>query len=352
MYELDRPAYFQLLLLIPLLWGLFAYVMHYRKNKRQVFASPRLMMILAPYKSTAALVWKYVFYSLAIAMLSLALVNPRIGTKMEKIKVQGSDVVFALDVSLSMKAEDVVPNRLDKAKQIISRTIDALGGDRVGIIVYAGSAYPLLPITSDYSAAKMFLSTADPSMVSSQGTSIGQAISLSGRYFDDPSVKNKLLVIISDGEDHGEDTDAVSTAQAANARGVKIYTVGVGTAKGGPIPIKQNGIVTSYKKDIEGNVVVTKADSQTLKNIASAASGDYIDGTSTATVVNKIKDVLGKSAKNEYGEAEVIEYKDRYQWFAGAALLFLVLDTLISFRRSRMLSRYNLFGEEKPQDED
>lgn len=172
MYELDRPAYLQLLLLVPLLWGLFAYVLHYRRKKQDALATPRILMILAPYKSTAALAWKTILYTLVIVLLTLALVNPRIGTQIEKIKVQGSDVVFALDVSLSMKAEDVAPDRLEKAKQIISRTIDRLGGDRVGIIAYAGSAYPLLPITSDYSAAKMFLATADPSMVSSQGTSM------------------------------------------------------------------------------------------------------------------------------------------------------------------------------------
>ena len=133
MYELDRPAYLQLLLLVPLLWGLFAYVLHYRRKKQDALATPRILMILAPYKSTTALAWKNILYTLVIVLLTLALVNPRIGTQIEKIKVQGSDVVFALDVSLSMKAEDVAPNRLEKAKQIISRTIDRLGGDRVGL---------------------------------------------------------------------------------------------------------------------------------------------------------------------------------------------------------------------------
>ena len=287
MYELDRPAYLQLLLLVPLLWVLFAYLVRYRRKKQDALATPHVLMALAPYKSTTALVWKTLLYSLVIVSISLALVNPRIGTQIQKIKVQGSDVVFALDVSLSMKAEDQAPNRLEKAKQIISRTIDRLGGDRIGIIVYAGSAYPLLPITSDYSAAKLFLRTADPSMVSSQGTSIGEAIALSQRYFDDPSVKNKLLVVLSDGED---------------------------------------------------NVVVTKSDSAMLSEIAQAASGEYLPGTSTSAVVDRITDLLGKGPKNEYGETEIVQYKDRYQWFAGAALLLLVLDTLLGYRRSRLLS--------------
>ncbi len=352
MYELDRPAYLQLLLLVPLLWGLFAYVLHYRRKKQDALATPRILMILAPYKSTAALAWKTILYTLVIVLLTLALVNPRIGTQIEKIKVQGSDVVFALDVSLSMKAEDVAPDRLEKAKQIISRTIDRLGGDRVGIIAYADSAYPLLPITSDYSAAKMFLATADPSMVSSQGTSIGDAIALSWRYFDDPTVKNKLLVILSDGEDHREDLNAVDVAKASAEKGLRIYTVGIGTPEGGPIPLRENGVVTGYKKDIEGNVVVTKADPQMLSEIAQATSGDYMDGTSTEAVVDRITDLLGKGPKNDYGETEIVQYKDRYQWFAGAALLLLVLDTLLGFRRSRLLSRYNLFGEEKPLEED
>lgn len=352
MYELDRPAYLQLLVLIPLLWVLFAYLLRYRRKKQHALADPRILMALAPYKSTAVLVWKTILYSFVIAALTLALANPRIGTQVQKIKVQGSDVVFALDVSLSMKAEDIAPNRLEKAKQIISRTIDRLGGDRVGIIVYAGSAYPLLPITSDYSAAKLFLSTADPSMVSSQGTSIGEAIALSQRYFDDPSVKNKLLVVLSDGEDHREDLDAVETARQAAEKGVRIYTVGIGTENGAPIPLRENGTVTGYKKDIEGNVVVTKSDPAMLSEIAQTASGEYMSGASTAAVVDRITDLLGKGPKNEYGETEIVQYKDRFQWFAALALLLLVIDTLSGYRRSRLLSRYNLFDEEKPQEED
>ena len=223
MYELDKPIYLYLLLLVPVLWGLLAYILHYRKKKAESFVSNHLMLSLVPYKSTSALVWKTIMASCAIICLTLALVNPRIGTKIEKVKMQGSDVVFALDISLSMKAEDIAPNRLSRATQIISRTIDALGGDRVGIIVYAGSAYPLLPITSDYSAAKMFLSTAEPGMVSSQGTSIAEAIILAQKYFDDPTVKNKLVVVISDGEDHDEDLDVASIAKSAGEAGIKIY---------------------------------------------------------------------------------------------------------------------------------
>lgn len=352
MYELDRPAYLQLLLFVPLLWVLFAYLVRYRRKRQDALADSHVLMALAPYKSTTALVWKTILYSLVIVSICLALVNPRIGTQVQKIKVQGSDVVFALDVSLSMKAEDQAPNRLEKAKQIISRTIDRLGGDRIGIIVYAGSAYPLLPITSDYSAAKLFLRTADPSMVSSQGTSIGEAIVLSQRYFDDPSVKNKLLVVLSDGEDHREDLDAVDLARQAAQKGVRIYTVGIGTPQGAPIPLRENGVVTGYKKDIEGNVVVTRSDSAMLSEIAQAASGEYLPGTSTSAVVDRITDLLGKGPKNEYGETEIVQYKDRYPWFAGAALLLLVLDTLLGYRRSRLLSRYNLFDEEKPEEED
>ena len=353
MYELDKPIYLYLLLLVPVLWGLLAYILRYRRKKAEAFASSRLMLSLVPYRSTSSLVWKTVMASCAIVCLTLALVNPRIGTKIEKVKMQGSDVVFALDISLSMKAEDIAPNRLSRATQIISRTIDALGGDRVGIIVYAGSAYPLLPITSDYSAAKMFLSTVEPGMVSSQGTSIAEAIILAQKYFDDPTVKNKLVVVISDGEDHDEDLDVASIAKSAGEAGIKIYTVGVGTPAGGPIPLRgTDGFIKSYKQDSKGEIVVTKADMATLASIAAAADGEYIDGSSTATVVEKIQEILGKSEKNEYGTTEIIEYKDRYQWFAGAALLFLVLEVLIGYRRSRLSSRYNIFGEEKAIDED
>ena len=193
----------------------------------------------------------------------LALVNPKIGTKLETIKREGVDIVFAIDVSKSMLAEDVAPNRLEKSKQLVTQIINNLASDRIGIIAYAGKAFPQLPITTDYGTAKMFLQSMNTDMLSSQGTAIDEAIQLSRNYFDDEEQTNRVLVIISDGEDHND--LSVEVAEAAAEEGIKIYTIGVGSEKGGPIPLKRNGVVMSYKKNKNNETVITKLNSETLK---------------------------------------------------------------------------------------
>ena len=286
---------------------------------------------------------KFCVFCLAIGSLVIALVNPKIGTKLETIKREGVDIVFAIDVSKSMLAEDVAPNRIEKSKQLVTQIINNLASDRIGIIAYAGKAFPQLPITTDYAAAKMFLQSMNTDMLSSQGTAIDEAIQLSRNYFDDEEQTNRVLIIISDGEDHNDLSSDV--AEAASEEGIIIYTIGVGSEKGGPIPLKRNGVVMSYKKDQNNETVITKLNSETLRLIAKEANGEYLDGTTTAAVVEQIRDILNAMDKKEFEAKEFAEYKDQFQWFLVFSLLFLILDILFLERKTAWLKRLNLFNE-------
>jgi Ca-activated chloride channel family protein len=244
-----------------------------------------------------------------------------------------------------MLAEDIAPNRLEKSKQIISKLIDKLGSDRVGVIIYAGNAYPLLPITTDHAAANMFLQNANPDMVSSQGTAINEALELAKRYYNNDEQTNKFLVIISDGEDHEEETKQM--AQDLSNDGIKVYTVGVGTEKGSPIPMRLNGAMIGYKKDRKGETVITKRNSEVLKSIADITKGRYIDGNFTENPVNEISEVLTNAEKSEFETKQFSDYKDQFQWFLGFGILFLLLDVFLFDKKTKWLRKVDLFDEEK-----
>jgi Ca-activated chloride channel family protein len=282
---------------------------------------------------------------LGLSFLIISLVNPKMGTKLKTVKREGVDVVFALDVSKSMLAEDIAPNRLEKAKQIISKTIDKLGSDRVGVIIYAGNSYPLLPITTDHAAAKMFLQNANPEMVSSQGTDINGALELAKTYYNNDEQTNRFLVIISDGEDHQEETKQM--AQNLANEGVKIYTVGVGTENGGPIPLRLNRSMIGYKKDTKGETVITKRKSEVLQGIADAAEGKYMDGNKTENPVKVISDILKNAQKNEFETKQFSDYKDQFQWFIALGILFLMIDIFLFDKKTKWLRMVDLFDEEK-----
>ena len=279
-----------------------------------------------------------------ISFLILALVNPKIGTKLKTVKREGVDVVFALDVSKSMLAEDIAPNRLEKSKQIISKIIDKLGSDRVGIIIYAGNAYPLLPITTDHGAAKMFLQSANPDLVSSQGTAINDALDLAKTYYNNDDQTNRFLIIISDGEDHQEETKQI--AQNISNDGIKVYTIGVGTEKGAPIPMKINGSLIGYKK-YKGETVLTKRNPILLKGVADAASGVYIDGNLTDKPVKAIEDIIGNAQKTAFETKQFSDYKDQFQWFLGIGILFLLIDVFFLDKKTKWLKKVDLFNEKE-----
>ena len=346
MYELEEKKYLYLLLIIPILVVLFLYVQYWKRKKQQEFGDLHLIKKLSPEQSVFKPILKFIFVLLGLSCLILALVNPKMGTKIEKVKRQGIDIVFALDVSKSMLAEDVAPNRLEKSKQIVSQIINQLGGDKIGIIAYSGSAFPVLPMTSDYAVAKMFLQSMNPGMISSQGTSIDQAIDLaSNSYFNKKDKTNKLLIIISDGEDHSD--NAESAADEAQKSGLKIITVGVGTEKGGPIPFRKNGVIEAYQKDKDGQTVVTKRNAQVLATIAKTAKGGYIDGNSTKLVIDYIKKTLDNTQKSEFDGTMMANLKSQFQWFIGFGFFFLFIDAFLLEKRTKWVRKMNLFNEEK-----
>ncbi|WP_129751919.1 VWA domain-containing protein [Flavobacterium beibuense] len=342
MYELDESKYLYLFAVLPVLLLLFLFNLYWKRKKQREFGDDELVKKLTPEKSIFKPVLKFVILLLALSGVIIALVNPKIGTKTETVKREGIDIVFAIDVSKSMLAEDVAPNRLEKAKQIVSQIINQLGTDRIGIIGYAGSAYPVLPITSDYSVAKMFLQNMNTDMVSSQGTALSDAIQLATTYYDDPQT-SKLLILVSDGEDHGE--GSMEAAENAKDKGIKIITIGVGTEKGSTIPIKRNGITESYKRDREGEVVITKMYPDALKTIADQTKGGYVYGGNTREVSEYVKKALDNIEKTEFEAKEIATYDSQYQWFLGAAFLLLFLDVFLLDRKTAWIRKLNLFNE-------
>ena len=343
MFQLEEKIWFWALLIIPVIVVFFLLLLLWKKQTQKKFADKALLKRLSPNQSVFKSVLKIIVLSLAFASLAIALVNPKIGTKLETVKREGVDIVFAIDVSKSMLAEDIKPNRLEKSKQLVSQIINNLGSDRVGIIAYAGKAFPQLPITTDYSAAKLFLQNMNTDMLSSQGTAINEAILLAKTYYDDDEQTNRVLVIISDGEDHSE--AAVQVAEQASQEGIKIFTIGVGETKGGPIPLKRNGIVTGYKKDSQGETVITRLDETTLKNIAAQANGQYIKVRTTDKVVNQMKDILNKMDKTEFEAKQIADFKDQFQWFLGLAILLFFIDIFLLERKTAWLKKLNLFNE-------
>ncbi|MBL4939684.1 MAG: VWA domain-containing protein [Lutibacter sp.] len=343
MYQIEEPAYFIYLAIIPAIFVLFLLLLWWKKKVQKQFADYNLIQKLSPSTSTFKSVLKISMICVGLSFLIVSLANPKMGTKLETIKRQGVDIVFALDVSKSMLAEDIAPSRLDKAKQIITKIIDKLGSDRVGIIIYAGNSYPLLPITTDHAAAKMFLQNAHPDMVSSQGTAINEAIERAITYFDNEEQTNRFLFIVSDGEDHEENT--ITLAKEAIKEGIKIYTVGIGTIEGGPIPIRNIGGGISYKKDNKGEVVITKMQEDVLKEIADVGKGKYINGNKTQETIDSIEDLLVKAEKSEFESKQFSDYKDQFQWFVGLGLLFLMLDVLMLEKKTKWIQKLNLFNQ-------
>ncbi|MBT8302400.1 MAG: VWA domain-containing protein [Maribacter sp.] len=344
MIQLDEKIYFYLLFIIPVIVILFVLLQIWKKRTQKKFADSSLLRRLTPSRSSFKSSLKLIFFILGISFLTLGLVNPKIGTKLETVKREGVDIVFAVDVSKSMLAEDIAPNRLEKAKRLVSEIINQLASDRIGIIAYAGQAFPQLPITTDYGAAKMFLQNMNTDMLTSQGTAINEAIELATTYYNDEDQTNRVLFIISDGEDHSEDTTLQAVDDAVEV-GIRIFTIGVGKNKGAPIPIKRNGVLESLKKDRQGEVVITKLNEVVLQDIASEGNGEYIDGTNTGEAVEQIKEILIQMDKTEFEARQFAEYKDQFQWFLGAGLLFLFLDIFILNKKTKWLKKLNLFNE-------
>ena len=276
------------------------------------------------------------------AFLVIALANPQIGSKLIDGERKGIDLMIALDVSTSMLAKDIEPSRLERSKQSISRLIDQLGNDRIGIVVFAGQAYVQLPITTDYAAAKMFLSAINTNIVPVQGTAIGAAIQLSAKSFDNET-HSRAIIIITDGENHED--DPVKEAKTAADQGINIFTVGMGLPEGAPIPdYDAYNRQTGFKKDRQGNTVVTRLNEGMLQQIAAAGNGIYVRANNTQVGLNKIFDEISKLEKTEFESKIFSDYESRFHYFIALSLLFLIMEILIFERKNKWLRKIKLFG--------
>jgi Ca-activated chloride channel family protein len=344
----ENPQYLYWLLVIPVLVAVYVLIRLWNKKQFERFASLKLREYLVPMFSPTRANTKFILFTLIIALLIIGAANLQSGSKMEKVKREGIDIFLCVDISNSMHAEDIAPNRLERSKQAIYKLISKLGGDRIGVIVFAGNAYVQLPITTDYSAAKMFLSTVDTDLIPTQGTEIGRAIELAVKSFGE-SENSKAIVIISDGEDH-ENGDAVKAAQEAAKNGIKIYTIGMGLDEGAPIPLyNQYGKRTGYKKDKDGNIVITKLDDHILRQIAEIGDGIYVRASNSNVGLDKIYDDISLAKKSEIESKMFTDYEDRFQWFIGAAIILIIIEILISSGKQRWEANFKFF---EPKDED
>ena len=338
----ENPQYLYWLLILPVLIAVYVLIRSLNKKQFKRFANIKLRGYLIPQFSSKRANTKFVFFLLIIALIIIGAANLQSGSKMEKVKREGIDIFLCVDISNSMHAEDIAPNRLERSKQAINKLISKLGGDRIGVIVFAGNAYVQLPITTDYSAAKMFLSTVDTDLIPAQGTEIGRAIELAIKSFGE-NEHNKAIVIISDGEDH-ENGDAVKAAQEAAKYGIKIYTIGMGLDEGAPIPLyNQYGKRTGYKKDKEGNVVITKLDDHILRQLAEIGDGIYVRASNSNVGLDKIYEDISKAKKSEIEAKVFTDYDDQFQWFIGAAIILLIIEILISSGKRNWETKFKFF---------
>lgn len=340
MLRFQNIEYLYLLLLIPLT-GLiyFLYLFGKKKNLKKLGNINLLSEIIPDYSKYKTHI-KFLLLSLSLVFAILALANLQVGSKLEEIKREGIDIIFAIDVSNSMKAEDIKPNRLESTKQAIVRLIDKLGEDRVGLIVFAGEAYLQLPLTPDLSAVKLLLDAIDTDIVPIQGTAIGSAIRLAVKTFPQDSKKHKVLIIITDGENHED--DALGNAKEAITQGIVIHTIGIGSPLGAPIPIYQNNQIVDYKKDKQGNIVITKLDESLLKQLALAGNGKYFQVSSQQRELDNILNEIAQIEKKEYAAKIFTEFEDQFQYFLLTSLIFLLAEFFLSEKKNKWLEKINI----------
>ncbi len=340
MFRFAHPEYLQALYLIPALVLIYWYVSMNKKKLLVKFADKKLHPYLFPAYSRLKGLLRFIIVLVAFFLLIVAAADPQIGTKIENVKQSGIDVYICLDVSLSMQAEDIKPSRLAKAKYEISNLIGRLHGDRIGLIIFAGEPYIQFPLTSDYSAANLFLSAVDVNSIPDQGTAIAAAINLAVKSFDYKAKTEKVVVLITDGEDHQGDLQGA--IDNAKSKGIKVYTVGLGSPDGVPIPLfNQQGQQIGFKKDQSGNVVLTKLDEATLKDIASQTGGKYFRASNYQDELDLIYKDLSALRKTEFGEKKVTNYEDRFYYFLIPAIILLLLEFFITERKSPWFSKLN-----------
>ncbi|MDY5969481.1 MAG: VWA domain-containing protein [Bacteroidales bacterium] len=332
-----------LLLLVPFFSAL--YIMLQVRNRRRMaaFADSDMLARLEPQRSHRRPVAKIVLLMLALACFVIALANPRVGTQIVKGQRMGADIAICMDVSNSMMAEDLKPNRLERSKRAVSNLLGQLGADRVSLIVFAGGAYIQMPLTSDYSAAKMFVEQVDCNMVATQGTAIGEAIrkAMESFGYGDRDVEwkksgNRAILVISDGENFED--DAVEAAKEARSQGVMVCAMGMGSSQGAPIPVYRNGRQAGYKTDRNGQTVTTRLNEPMLNEIARAGDGIYIRAAGSNSGISAMMKQLDRLEKTHYGEAAFSEYESRYYYPLALGLVFLVIEVLFTEKKNKKLN--------------
>jgi Ca-activated chloride channel family protein len=340
LFRFANPDFLYLLLLLPVI--VILYIINEFRKKRALLRLGDINIVgnLIPEMSKTRSAVKFLLQIIAVTAGIIMLSRPQFGSKLEDVKKQGVEVIIALDVSNSMLAEDIQPDRLTRAKQAISRLVDNLDNDKIGLIVFAGDAYTQIPVTTDYISAKMFLSTISPAMVPKQGTAIGAAISLGIRSFSPGEGKSKAMIIITDGENHED--DPVKNAEDAAKAGIVIHTIGIGSTEGVPVPVMNNG-KKEYLKDAGGNTVITKLDEEILKKIAISTNGSYVRASNSTIGLDEIFSEIRKMKSQELESTMYTEYNDQFQFFAALALFLLLVDFIVMERKNRRLANIRLF---------
>lgn len=338
MFRFANPEFLYLLFSIPLIIAFYIYAIIRKRRAMKKFGNKLLLKELMPEVSFKRQNMKFWLLLSAITLMIFVIAGPQFGSKLETAKKQGIEVMVCLDVSNSMLAEDITPNRLEKAKQMLSRLTDSFENDRMGLIVFAGDAFTQLPITSDYVSAKMFLSSINPNMVSTQGTAIGTSINLAMRSFTPDESSSKTIIVITDGENHED--DAVKAAEEAAAKNVKVNVVGIGLPKGAPIPIDGS----NFMKDNSGNVVITQLNEQMCQEIAAAGQGLYVRADNTNSALKSLQKELEKMDKTEMDNKVYSEYDEQFHVIAWIVLILLVLEFIIFERKNRIFKKIKLFS--------
>lgn len=341
MFKFGNSEFLYGLIIIPVLVIIFLIGMYWKRRALKKFGDLEVISHLMPFVSSLRPVIKFIFLILALTSLIFALADPQFGSKLEKVKREGVEIMIAVDVSNSMLAEDVEPNRLERTKRAISKMVNQLSNDKIGLVVFAGDAYVQVPLTTDYSAVRMYMSTINTDVVPTQGTAIGSAIEMSIRSFDEESEMDKALIIITDGENH--EGDAIKVAQEAEEKGITIHTIGMGDPSGSPIPLREENGTKVYQKDQQGNVVVSKLNEETLERIAAQGNGTYIHASNARTGLNELFEEISKMNQKEIESKVYTDYQHRFQYLIGLALIFLFADLIVLERKNKRFMKFNLF---------
>ena len=340
MFRFANPHILYLLLIVPVAVVLFIFAQVRRRRRLERFASSSLLAQLTPSASPARVRTKFRLYSLAVVFLVLAAARPQVGSKLREEHQKGIEMMLVVDVSNSMLAEDFEPNRLDRTKFAIDRVVESMKQDRIGVVAFAGEAQVQLPITSDYRMARAFARKLSPQIVRTQGTDLGAAIKLASMSFSSQSEGSRVMILITDGENH--ESDALEAAQAAAEKGIAIYTIGIGTPEGAPIMIGGD-----YLTDENGDMVVSKLDEKMLQEIASATGGAYVRATKQSIGLKEIVDRLKELDESDLATTRFEAFDEQYQYPLVVALLLLLVEWLILDRRNPLLARFNIFGQKR-----